>query len=62
MKPKLHDRLVGYAGVAKNNHGEIYLIHEPLKANRFALSSMGERHDRGSFPETSNQQLDGPIK
>ena len=61
MKPKLHDRLVGYAAVAENNQGEIYLIHEPLKANRFALPSMGEDMTADPFL-TSNQQLHGRIE
>jgi chromosome segregation ATPase len=38
---KLHDSLVGFASIAENNQGEIYLLHEPLKANRFALPSSG---------------------
>ena len=38
---KLHDRLVGFCAVAEGTQGEIYLLHEPLKANRFALPSSG---------------------
>jgi hypothetical protein len=38
---KLHDKMVGFASAMEGNQGEIFLIHEPLKANRFATPSMG---------------------
>ena len=36
-----HDRLVGYASVAQQSHGDIQLIIDPVKAPRFASLSMG---------------------
>jgi hypothetical protein len=38
---RLHDRLVGYASVVESNQGDIRLIQDPLKTERFALPSLG---------------------